>query len=224
MATIEIDSHRVGAVPALGRTPSYMPRSSLLLKRAMDLAGATILLVLTAPLIGLAAVAIKLDSPGPAFFRQTRVGRGGRRFQLLKCRTMCADAEQRRAELLARSKDPGWLHLDEDPRVTRVGRFLRRTSIDELPQLWNVLRGEMSLVGPRPILEEEDRQLRGWRRARIDLTPGITGLWQVTGRTDVPFEEMVKLDYLYVTNWSLWTDVRLIGRTLPAVLAKRGVN
>ena len=220
--SVELDD--VEGVTVLGITPPVLPRSSRFLKRAMDLVGAAVLLVFAAPVIAIAAIAIKLDSPGPAFFRHTRIGRDGRRFQLLKCRTMCADAEQRRAELLAESKDPGWLHLDHDPRVTRVGRYLRHSSLDELPQLWNVLRGEMSLVGPRPIAEDEDRQLEGWRRTRIDLTPGITGLWQVLGRANIPFEEMIKLDYLYVTNWSLWTDFSLILRTLPAVLLKRGVN
>ena len=157
-------------------------------------------------------------------FRQERIGAGRAPFRLVKFRTMAEDAEQRREELLAQSKDPGWLLLDHDPRITRVGRFLRHSSLDELPQLWNVLKGEMSLVGPRPLIESEDRQLEGWGRSRLDLTPGMTGLWQVLGRTSIPFEEMVKLDYLYVTNWSLWTDLRLILRTLPAVLLKRGVN
>jgi lipopolysaccharide/colanic/teichoic acid biosynthesis glycosyltransferase len=180
--------------------------------------------VLAAPLMALIAVAIKLDSRGPVFYRQERIGRGGRRFRLVKFRTMGQDAERRREALLAQSKDPGWLLLDHDPRITRVGRFLRHSSLDELPQLWNVVKGEMSLVGPRPIIESEDRQLEGWRRSRVDLTPGMTGLWQVLGRTSIPFEEMVKLDYLYVTNWSLWSDLRLIMRTLPAVLLKRGVN
>ena len=119
----------------------------------------------------------------------------------------------------ARSKDPGWLQLDHDPRITRVGGFLRRSSLDELPQLWNVLSGEMSLVGPRPLIESEDRQIGGWRRSRVDLTPGPHGLWQVLGRTSIPFEEMIKLDYLYVTNWSLWGDVRLILRTFPVVVS-----
>jgi exopolysaccharide biosynthesis polyprenyl glycosylphosphotransferase len=220
--SVELDD--VEGVTVLGITPPVLPRSSRFLKRAMDVVGAGLMLVFTAPVLAIAAIAIKVDSPGPAFFRQTRIGREGRRFQLLKCRTMCADAEQLRAELLSKSKDPGWLHVDHDPRVTRVGRVLRRTSLDELPQLWNVLRGEMSLVGPRPIQEEEDRQLEGWRRTRIDLTPGLTGLWQVLGRANIPFEEMIKLDYLYVTNWSLWTDISLILRTLPAVLLRRGVN
>lgn len=220
--SVQLDD--VEGVTVLGITPPVLPRSSRFLKRAMDVVGAGLLLALAAPVVLAAAIAIKLDSKGPVFFRQTRIGRDGQRFQLLKCRTMCVDAEQRRAELLAKSKDPGWLLLDHDPRITRVGRFLRRSSVDEVPQLWNVLRGEMSLVGPRPIVEDEDRQLEGWRRTRIDLTPGITGLWQVLGRTSIPFEEMIKLDYLYVTNWSLWTDISLILRTLPAVVGRRGVN
>jgi exopolysaccharide biosynthesis polyprenyl glycosylphosphotransferase len=220
--SVELDD--VEGVTVLGITPPVLPRSSRFLKRAMDLAGASLMLLVGAPLLVFAAIAIKLDSPGPIFFQQTRIGRGGRRFKLLKLRTMCEDAERRRAGLVAKSKDPGWLLLDHDPRITRVGHFLRHSSLDELPQLWNVLRGEMSLVGPRPIVEDEDRQLNGWRRARIDLTPGITGLWQVLGRTSIPFEEMIKLDYLYVTNWSLWADVSLMLRTLPAVLLKRGVN
>jgi exopolysaccharide biosynthesis polyprenyl glycosylphosphotransferase len=220
--SVELDD--VEGVTVLGITPPVLPRSSRFLKRAMDIVGASLLLTITAPLLLAVAIAIKLDSPGPVFFRQVRIGRDGRRFKLVKCRTMSVDAEQRREELLAKSKDPGWLLLDHDPRVTRVGGFLRLSSLDELPQLWNVLKGEMSLVGPRPIVEDEDRQLDGWRRTRIDLTPGITGLWQVLGRTSIPFEEMIKLDYLYVTNWSLWTDISLILRTLPAVLLKRGAN
>jgi exopolysaccharide biosynthesis polyprenyl glycosylphosphotransferase len=220
--SVELDD--VEGVTVLGITPPVLPRSSRFLKRAMDVVGAGLMLLIAAPVLIVVAIAIKLDSRGPVLFRQTRIGRDGRRFKLLKCRTMCVDAERQRAALLEKSKDPGWLLLDHDPRITRVGRFLRHSSLDELPQLWNVVKGEMSLVGPRPIVEDEDRQLEGWRRSRIDLTPGITGLWQVLGRTSIPFEEMIKLDYLYVTNWSLWTDVSLMLRTLPAVLFKRGVN
>jgi exopolysaccharide biosynthesis polyprenyl glycosylphosphotransferase len=220
--SVELDD--VEGVTVLGVTPPVLTRSSRCLKRAVDIAGASLLLLLASPVILVAAIAIKLDSPGPVFFRQTRIGRRGRRFQLYKLRTMCVDAEQRREALLERSKDPGWLLIDADPRITRVGGFLRHSSLDELPQLWNVLRGEMSLVGPRPIVESEDEQLDGWRRTRIDLTPGITGLWQVLGRTAIPFEEMIKLDYLYVTNWSLWSDISLMLRTLPVVLMRRGVN
>ncbi len=137
---------------------------------------------------------------------------------------MVNDAEERRAALLEHSDDPNWLKLERDPRITRVGRLLRRTSLDELPQLGNVLRGDMSLVGPRPLIEAEDDLVLGWGRERLDLTPGITGYWQVLGRTRIPFEEMVKLDYLYVMNWSLWSDVRLIIRTLPTIVGGRGAN
>lgn len=220
--SVEVDD--VEGLTVIGINPPVLPRSSRAMKRTMDIAGAGALLVLTAPLLAAVAVCVKLDSRGPVLFKQERVGKGGRRFRLVKFRTMIVDAEQMTDELRTQSRDPGWLLIDHDPRVTRVGRFLRHSSLDELPQLWNVLRGQMSLVGPRPLIESEDRQLEGWARSRIDLTPGLTGLWQVLGRTSIPFEEMVKLDYLYVTNWSLWTDVRLLLRTLPAVLVRRGVN
>jgi exopolysaccharide biosynthesis polyprenyl glycosylphosphotransferase len=220
--SVEIDE--IEGMTVLAVNPPVLSRSSRVLKRAMDAAGAAVALVLAAPLMAAIAVAIRLDSHGPALFRQRRVGCNGRRFEVLKFRTMVVDAEARRAALLTQSRNPHWLHLDHDPRITRVGAVLRHTSLDELPQLWNVLRGEMSLVGPRPLIEDEDAQLDGWARSRIDLTPGLTGLWQVLGRTNIPFEEMVKLDYVYVTNWSLWTDVRLLLRTLPVVLARRGVN
>jgi lipopolysaccharide/colanic/teichoic acid biosynthesis glycosyltransferase len=137
---------------------------------------------------------------------------------------MVADAERQTQELMSQSMEEGWLHLEQDPRVTRVGQVLRNTSLDELPQFWNILKGEMSLVGPRPLIESEDRQIGGWARSRLELTPGLTGLWQVLGRTNIPFDEMVKLDYVYVTNWSLWTDLRLVMRTLPVVVARRGAN
>jgi exopolysaccharide biosynthesis polyprenyl glycosylphosphotransferase len=220
--SVEIDD--VEGVTVLGISPPVLPRSSRLLKRTMDIAGGAGLLVLAAPLFAVIAVAVKLDSGGPVLFRQQRVGRAGRRFQLVKFRTMVIGAEHRQAELKALSRDAHWLLLDDDPRITRVGRLLRMFSLDELPELWNVLKGEMSLVGPRPLIEAEHRQLDAWDRTRVDLTPGLTGLWQVLGRTNIAFEEMIKLDYLYVTNWSLWTDVRLILRTLPAVLSRRGAN
>lgn len=220
--SVEVDD--VEGITVLGISPPVLSRSSRFLKRSMDIIGAAGLLLAALPLFAVIAVAIRVDSPGGAFFRQERIGRGGRRFRVLKFRTMVADAERQRESLLANSKDPGWLHLEHDPRITRVGRFLRLWSLDELPQLWNVLKGEMSLVGPRPIPESDDRQLDGWRRSRIDLTPGMTGVWQVLGRTSIPFEEMIKLDYIYVTNWSLWMDVRLMLRTLPAVVSHRGAN
>jgi len=170
------------------------------------------------------AVAVKLGSSGSVLFRQRRVGRKGRSFQMLKFRTMVPGAERQVEELFEQSDDPNWLKLDHDPRITRAGRVLRLTSLDELPQLWNVLRGDMSLVGPRPLIETEDATVSGWGRTRLDLAPGITGLWQVLGRTSIPFEEMVKLDYLYVTNWSLWLDVKLLLRTFLVVVHRRGAN
>jgi exopolysaccharide biosynthesis polyprenyl glycosylphosphotransferase len=220
--SVEIDE--VEGVTVLGLNPPVLSRTSRMIKRGFDLAVAIPVLALFLPFAVLIAVAIKLDSSGPVIFRQTRIGKGGRRFELRKFRTMVMDAEERRSELLDASKDPNWLHLDHDPRITRVGRFLRLTSIDEVPQLLNVVRGEMSMVGPRPLVEEEDRMVGGWMRGRLDLMPGITGLWQVLGRTSIPFDEMVKLDYLYVANWSLWFDVRLLVRTFPVVFTRRGAN
>ncbi len=211
-------------ITLIGINQPSLARSSRTLKRAMDLVGAVVLLALSAPAWILAAIAVKLDSPGPVLFRQERIGRGGRPFRVAKFRSMVADAEQLRADLLASSRQALWLDLEHDPRVTRVGRVLRLTSLDELPQLWNVLRGEMSLVGPRPLIALEDRNVSGWARGRLDLTPGITGVWQVLGRAHIPFEQMIMIDYLYVANWSLWTDVKLIMRTLPAVLTRRGAN
>jgi exopolysaccharide biosynthesis polyprenyl glycosylphosphotransferase len=214
----------VEGITLLDLNPLVLARSSRLLKRAIDVACSALALILFAPLMALIALAVKLDSPGPAFFRQVRVGRRGKEFRLLKFRTMTVDAEDRVEELWALSQDPNWLHLEHDPRITRLGRILRLTSLDELPQLWNVLRGEMSLVGPRPLAKREDSRVCGWERTRLDLAPGLTGPWQVMGRTQIPFEEMTKLDYLYVTNWSLWTDVKLIMQTLPVVLNRKGAN
>ena len=220
--SVEIDD--VGGVTVLGINPPVLSASSRLTKRCVDVVGSIAMLILAAPLMAAIAIAVKCDSRGPVLFRQTRVGKGGRRFDLFKFRTMVTGAEQMTAELREQSIDPHWLHLEHDPRITRVGRLLRMSSLDELPQLWNVLAGKMSLVGPRPLVVSEDSQLLGWARSRIDLTPGLTGLWQVLGRTSIPFEEMIKLDYIYVTNWSLWSDVRLMLRTVTVVLLRRGAN
>ena len=220
--SVEIDD--LEGITVLGINPPVLPRSSRYLKRGLDLALSALILFVTAPLLALIAIAIRLESRGPVFFKQRRIGREGEPFHLIKFRTMVMNAEDRTEELFTDSADVHWLKLEHDPRVTRVGRLLRLTSLDELPQLWNILRGDMSLVGPRPLIESEDRQIAGWARSRLELTPGLTGLWQVLGRTNIPFEEMVKLDYMYVTNWSLWSDIRLILRTLPAVVARRGAN
>lgn len=214
----------IGGLTVLGLNPLVLSRSSQFLKRCLDVVGALLGGVLLAPLFALIALAIKLDSPGPVLFRQRRIGRHGVPFTVVKFRTMVVDAERHAAALRRLSEDPDWLKLERDPRVTRVGRFLRRTSLDELPQLWNVLCGSMSLVGPRPLIAAEDERVAGWSRTRLDLAPGLTGLWQVLGRADIPFREMVALDYLYVTNWSLWLDLKLIARTIPAVLSRRGAN
>jgi exopolysaccharide biosynthesis polyprenyl glycosylphosphotransferase len=218
----EVDDVR--GLTVLGVNPAHFPRSSQLLKRTLDVSLSAAAIVVLLPLLPLVALAIKLDSPGPVFFRQKRLGRGGDIFQLIKFRTMVRDAEAQVTDLQANSAEQAWLKLDRDPRVTAVGRFLRVTSIDELPQLWNVLRGEMSLVGPRPMPLLTGRHITGWGLRRHDLTPGLTGMWQVLGRSAVPFEEMIKLDYLYVTNWSIWRDVRLLIRTVSVVLGRHGAN
>ncbi|MEV4420646.1 sugar transferase [Patulibacter sp. NPDC049589] len=204
--------------------PPALSMTARVMKRALDIVGAGLGLVALFPLMVLIAVAVRLDSSDPVFFRQARIGRGGQRFELLKFRTMVPDADAMVEQLMARSSDPHWLQIEDDPRVTRVGRVLRSTSLDELPQLWNVLVGHMSLVGPRPLSVRDDARVGGWARGRLDITPGLTGLWQVLGRKSVPFEEMVKLDYVYVNNWSLWGDVKLLLQTLPAVLQGRGAR
>ena len=195
------------------------------MKRALDIVGTVALGALAAPLMIAIAIAIRLASPGPALFSQERIGVGGRPFRLLKFRTMVVGADALTVDLMARSRDPDWLLLDRDPRVFGVGRVLRRTSLDELPQLWNVLRGDMSLVGPRPLTARDHRRVPDWARGRCDVKPGLTGPWQVGGRTTVPFEEMVALDCLYVNSaWSLRRDLGLLVRTVPAVLLARGSN
>jgi exopolysaccharide biosynthesis polyprenyl glycosylphosphotransferase len=219
---VEVDD--IEGVTVFGLYPPVLGRSSRWAKRAMDITGAAALLLLTAPLMLVIAVAVVLDSRGSVLFRHERIGRGGRRFRIAKFRTMVPGAEALADGLRSQSRDPHWLLLDRDPRVTRLGRLLRRTSLDELPQLWNVLKGDMSLVGPRPLIEDEDRRITGWGRGRLDLTPGLTGLWQVLGRTSIPFEEMVKLDYIYVSDWSVWRDVQLLLRTLPVLLTRKGAN
>jgi exopolysaccharide biosynthesis polyprenyl glycosylphosphotransferase len=217
--------HTAEGLPLIGLPAQKLSRSSLLLKRTMDLTFSLGGLVLLAPLFLLVAVWIKLDSRGPVFFRQLRMGRGEQTFEILKFRTMATDADQRKDEFASLNKhvngDPRMFKIQDDPRVTRSGQVLRRFSIDELPQLWNVVRGEMSLVGPRPLILEEDLHVVDWRRQRLSLKPGITGLWQVLGRDDIPFEEMVRLDYVYVTTWSLLNDTKLILRTIPALYRAR---
>jgi exopolysaccharide biosynthesis polyprenyl glycosylphosphotransferase len=219
---VEID--QVEGMTLMGIRGLTRTTSTLALKRAMDVAGAAAGLLVLSPVLLLAALAVKLTSPGPVIFRQPRVGRANREFLMWKLRTMVEGADGMQDELLHLNEMEGgaMFKMADDPRVTRVGRILRRASLDELPQLWNVLRGEMSLVGPRPLVPSENDHVMGWHRTRLDLTPGLTGPWQVMGRNSIPFQEMVKLDYLYVTDWSLWSDVKLLLRTLPVVVARRG--
>jgi exopolysaccharide biosynthesis polyprenyl glycosylphosphotransferase len=219
-----VDVNHVEGTGFLSYHPPVLSRSSRIIKRAMDLAIAIPLLILFAVPMAVIAAMIKLDDGGEVLFSQTRVGRDGERFQLLKFRTMVPDADALVAELMEHSLDPDWLVMEEDPRITRVGRFLRRSSLDELPQLWNVLRGDMSLVGPRPLPVRDDEAVRGWGRHRLDCIPGVTGWWQVLGRNDIPFREMVEIDYAYVTSWTFWGDVKLLARTVPVVLTRRGSN
>jgi exopolysaccharide biosynthesis polyprenyl glycosylphosphotransferase len=214
----------VEGMPLVTLPPMRLGRSARLLKRTVDVAVSGTALLLLSPLLGAIAVAIRLDSKGRALYRQPRRGRLGSTFEIVKFRTMFVGAEQRRSEVLHMNEVDGPLFKikGKDPRVTRIGSFLRRTSLDELPQLWNVLKGEMSLVGPRPFVLYEADRITGWASRRLDMTPGITGLWQVLGRNDIPFEEMTKLDYLYVTNWSLWWDLKILCQTIPVVLGRRG--
>jgi exopolysaccharide biosynthesis polyprenyl glycosylphosphotransferase len=194
-------------------------------KRAFDVAAALALVLLGAPLLALIALVVRLDSPGPIFFRQQRVGRGGRPFRIWKFRTMVVDAEhqQRRLEGCNEMKDGVLFKIKDDPRVTRVGRLLRRTSLDELPQLFNVIGGEMSLVGPRPLALRDAERLAPRHHARFAVLPGITGLWQVSGRSDIGcFEEVFRLDMAYVRRCSFRLDMHILWRTVGVVLRRQG--
>lgn len=200
-----------------------LTRSSQIVKRGMDVVAATFGGVLLLPFAALIAAAVKLTSPGPVFFRQPRVGRDGRVFHMLKFRTMVVSADERKAELQSLNETDGLFKMRDDPRITLVGRILRKASFDELPQLWNVVHGEMSLVGPRPLVLEEDLRVEGWQRRRLHLTPGMTGPWQILTASRVPLDEMVLIDYLYVANWSLWNDVKILLRTIPHVVGNKGL-
>jgi lipopolysaccharide/colanic/teichoic acid biosynthesis glycosyltransferase len=206
---------------------------SVSMKRAIDLAGSTIALILLSPLFLVISIAVMLDSRGPVFFRQTRVGKDGVVFTCLKFRSMHRNADERVHQAAIQrlmagerlSDDEGSpFKLTHDPRVTRVGSFLRRTSLDELPQLINVFRGEMSLVGPRPAIPYELENYKDWHHLRYQVKPGITGLWQVEGRGALTFDEMLRLDVEYATHWTVGTDVRLMARTIPAVIRQVGAR
>jgi exopolysaccharide biosynthesis polyprenyl glycosylphosphotransferase len=220
-AAVEFDD--VDGLTMLGVRRFGLVRSSRLLKRAFDVLVASVMLVVLAPVMLAIAIAIRLDTRGPIFFRQSRVGRDGRHFDIFKYRSMVVGAEEQKERLHALNEaGAGLFKIADDPRVTRVGNLLRKTSLDELPQLFNVLRGEMSLVGPRPLVIDEDAMVVGLDRSRLHLTPGMTGPWQILG-TRVPMHEMVAIDYLYVANWSMWHDFKVLLRTGRHVLRRGNV-
>jgi lipopolysaccharide/colanic/teichoic acid biosynthesis glycosyltransferase len=194
-------------------------------KRAIDLAVASTAIVFALPLMGIAAVAIKLTDRGPVFFKQKRAGLGGRPFTIFKFRTMVVGAEKKQAELRGRSDQDGpAFKMKHDPRITRIGRFLRETSLDELPQLLNVIRGDMSLVGPRPLPLHESDRCDIWHRRRLDVTPGLTCIWQVHGRSKVSFADWVRMDRTYIRARSVWQDLKLMVMTIPSVILRRGAR
>jgi exopolysaccharide biosynthesis polyprenyl glycosylphosphotransferase len=227
-STMEILMDRVEFVP--GQTlplfelkPPVFDGADWLLKRAFDVAGSLILLLLFSPVLLLIALAVKLTSRGPVIYRSRRPGIGGEPFSCLKFRTMYGDAEHRQPELeRANEKGGAIFKIKRDPRVTPVGQFLRRWSLDELPQLFNVLRNEMSLVGPRPLPQRDFDRLDDWHRKRYRVLPGITGLWQVSGRSELDFDELVRLDFLYLENWSVFLDLSILLKTIPAVFKAKG--
>ena len=220
-SAVEMDD--VDGITLLGVRRSGLTASSMLLKRLFDVSLAGLGALIVSPLLLAIALAIKLSDRGPVLFRQVRVGRDNKRFEMLKFRTMVEGADEQKAELAALNEADGLFKITDDPRLTRVGRFLRRHSLDELPQLFNVLAGRMSLVGPRPLIPEEDAQVEGWARGRLQVPPGMTGLWQVFGSSRIPLTEMVKIDYLYGANWSPWLDVKILLRTIPYAFIGRGI-
>jgi len=209
-------------------TPTVVPLADspagyLIVKRIVDVVGALLALILLSPVMLLAAIAIKLESSGPVFFLQERMGGGGRRFRFLKFRSMCAQAVSLQTAIQGMNEVTGPVFkIRQDPRITPVGRIIRRLSIDELPQLWHVLTGEMSLVGPRPPIPEEVARYEPWMLERLSVTPGLTCIWQVSGRSDILFEDWVRLDIHYIRHRSVWLDLKILAQTIPAVITGRG--
>jgi len=221
-SSVEFDD--LHGVTVMGVRRFELTRSSAAFKRAFDLLGASVGLLAVSPLLLVIALLVKFEDGGPVFFRQQRVGRYGKRFEMLKFRTMIPGADAMKESLRDRNEaQEGLFKIAEDPRITRVGRWLRASALDELPQLWNIVRGEMSLVGPRPLVVDEDQRIEGWHRRRLELTPGMTGPWQILGPARVPLKEMVAIDYIYIANWSLWTDIKILMRTIPHVLGRKGL-
>lgn len=223
MSFDRVDIGQLGGMPLIGLKEVAIRGWNLVLKRALDIILSSATLTLGAPLLVLIAVAIRVDSPGPILFAQKRIGRRGRPFTVVKFRTMHQYAEMEKERLAPLNEASGPLFkIRDDPRVTRVGRILRRASLDELPQVFNILMGEMSWVGPRPGTPDEVARYQPWQNKRLEVLPGLTGLWQTSGRSDLSFDDMVRLDIYYIENWSLWLDVTLLLRTIPAVILGRG--
>jgi exopolysaccharide biosynthesis polyprenyl glycosylphosphotransferase len=209
--------------PLFELRPPVLTGWDWVVKRGFDLVVSALVLLVGLPLWALLALAIKIDSRGPIFFVDRRIGVGEKEFAMLKFRTMVADAAARQRELEPENEAEGALFkIRDDPRVTRVGRFLRRFSLDEIPQVGNVLKGDMSLVGPRPLPLRDYQLLEDWHRRRYGVLPGMTGLWQISGRSGLSFDELVRLDFTYIENWSVWLDISIIVKTIPAVLTRRG--
>lgn len=219
-----VDLDHLGVIPLLTFSATPQDEIRLLCKRAMDVVVASAALVVLAPFMLIVAVLVKLTSPGPVIFRQVRCGLNGRRFVLYKFRSMCANAEELKPRLRHLSRKRTAFKIPDDPRLTPIGRWLRKFSIDEWPQLWNVLKGDMSLVGPRPAVPEEVEQYERWQRRRIRMRPGLTCLWTLAGRDELDFESWMKLDMQYIDNWSLALDWRILLETIPRVLTGKGAH
>lgn len=215
---------RVGKYAVVTFARNIFSSRQMFLKRTLDIVGGLAGMVLLGVATIFVAPAIKLDSPGPVFFGQTRIGKNGRKFTFYKFRSMYVDAEQRKQELMAQNEVEGLMFkMKDDPRITKVGKFLRRTSIDELPQFWNILRGDMSLVGTRPPTVDEFEHYEVQHKCRLSMTPGLTGLWQISGRSDIKnFDDVVKLDMEYIDNWNIWKDIKILLLTVKAVVTGKG--
>jgi exopolysaccharide biosynthesis polyprenyl glycosylphosphotransferase len=213
----------IGQFPTIPLHCGHVPEVGLLIKRVIDVLFSSMALVLLSPVLLAVAIAVKLDSRGPIFYSSERIGKKGRVFKCTKFRTMVRDADQRRADVMHMNERDGVLFkISNDPRITTVGRFLRKYSLDELPQFFNVLKGDMSIVGPRPPLASEVQEYKLSHLRRLDVTPGITGLWQVQARQDPSFDSYISLDVTYIDNWSIWLDLKIIVRTILVVFAGTG--
>ena len=216
----------LGNTSMLSLTVGKFSTRGIIIKRFIDIIGSIIGLIISVPIIAITAIPLKLESPGPLLFKQKRVGLNGRIFEIYKLRSMYMDAEERKKELMAKNEMKGLMFkMTDDPRITKVGKFIRKTSIDELPQFWNVLRGEMSLVGTRPPTVDEYKQYESHHKRRLSMKPGITGLWQVSGRSSIEdFEDVIKLDVQYIDNWTIWQDFKILFKTVKVVFAGRGAK